>query len=156
MRVLTGKPAIRQVTIPEGKTFLQIAKEVCSQAAGVICIGSCSAFGNIPAAKPNPGGYKGVGDVLIGAASLAADFNGTGKAAHIIDKLIEMIHLNETLYSCGLACSSEGHATKAGNCEIDMLLANVCKQNVTRFPYEIARLAEDIDFVAPYSVHDRC
>jgi 4-hydroxybutyryl-CoA dehydratase/vinylacetyl-CoA-Delta-isomerase len=25
-----------------------------------------------------------------------------------------------------------------------MLLANVCKQNVTRFPYEIARLAEDI------------
>jgi 4-hydroxybutyryl-CoA dehydratase/vinylacetyl-CoA-Delta-isomerase len=25
-----------------------------------------------------------------------------------------------------------------------MLLANVCKQNVTRFPYEIARLAEDL------------
>jgi 4-hydroxybutyryl-CoA dehydratase/vinylacetyl-CoA-Delta-isomerase len=35
-------------------------------------------------------------------------------------------------------------AIKAGNYEIDMLLANVCKQNVTRFPYEIARLAEDI------------
>ena len=27
---------------------------------------------------------------------------------------------------------------------VDTLLANVCKQNVTRFPYEIARLAEDI------------
>jgi len=27
---------------------------------------------------------------------------------------------------------------------INMLLANVCKQNVTRFPYEITRLAEDI------------
>jgi len=27
---------------------------------------------------------------------------------------------------------------------MDMLLANVCKQNVTRFPYEIGRLAEDI------------
>ena len=26
----------------------------------------------------------------------------------------------------------------------DLLLANVCKQNVTRFPYEIVRLAEDI------------
>jgi 4-hydroxybutyryl-CoA dehydratase/vinylacetyl-CoA-Delta-isomerase len=25
-----------------------------------------------------------------------------------------------------------------------MLLANVCKQNITRFPYEICRLAEDI------------
>ncbi len=91
------------------------------------------------------GGCKvGVGDVLIGATSLAADFNGTSKASHIIDKIIEMVHLNETLYSCGLACSSEGHPTKAGNYEIDMLLANVCKQNVTRFPYEIARLAEDI------------
>ena len=32
----------------------------------------------------------------------------------------------------------------AGNCQINLLLANVCKQNVTRLPYEIARLAEDI------------
>jgi len=86
----------------------------------------------------------GVGDVLIGAASLVADFNGTTKASHIVDKIIEMVHLNETLYSCGLACSYEGHPTTAGSYEIDMLLANVCKQNVTRFPYEIARLAEDI------------
>ena len=60
------------------------------------------------------------------------------------DKLIEMIHLNETLYSCGIACSTEGHITDSGNYIIDLLLANVCKQNVTRFPYEIARLAEDI------------
>ena len=52
-----------------------------------------------------------------------------------------MTHLNETLYSCGIACSSEGHKTKAGNYQIDLLLANVCKQNVTRFPYEIVRLA---------------
>ena len=65
-------------------------------------------------------------------------------ASHIKDKLIEMVHLNETLYSCGIACSAEGSKTKAGNYIIDMLLANICKQNVTRFPYEIARLAEDI------------
>lgn len=32
----------------------------------------------------------------------------------------------------------------AGNYMVDLLLANVNKQNVTRFPYEIARLAEDI------------
>ncbi|WP_455129883.1 4-hydroxyphenylacetate 3-hydroxylase C-terminal domain-containing protein, partial [Pseudoramibacter alactolyticus] len=37
-----------------------------------------------------------------------------------------------------------GHATPAGNYQIDLLLANVCKQNITRFPYEIVRLAEDI------------
>lgn len=91
------------------------------------------------------GGCKvGVGDVLIGAAALAADYNGANKASHIKDKLIEMTHLNETLFSCGLACSCEGKPTKAGNYEIDLLLANVCKQNITRFPYEISRLAEDI------------
>jgi len=91
------------------------------------------------------GGCKvGVGDVLIGAAALAADYNGASKASHIKDKLIEMTHLNETLYSCGIACSSQGHKTASGTYLIDLLLANVCKQNVTRFPYEIARLAEDI------------
>ena len=91
------------------------------------------------------GGCKvGVGDVIIGAAALAADYNGANKASHIKDKLIEMTHLNETLYCCGIACSTEGYETKAGNYQIDLLLANVCKQNVTRFPYEIVRLAEDI------------
>ena len=91
------------------------------------------------------GGCKvGVGDVLIGAAALAADYNGAAKASHIKDKLIEMIHLNETLYACGIACSAEGVRMPAGNCQINLPLANVCKQNVTRLPYEIARLAEDI------------
>ncbi len=91
------------------------------------------------------GGCKvGVGDVLIGAAAVAADYNGAAKASHIKDKLIEMTHLNETLYCCGIACSAEGHPTESGNYIIDLLLANVCKQNVTRFPYEIVRLAEDI------------
>ena len=91
------------------------------------------------------GGCKvGVGDVLIGAAAVAAEYNGAARASHIKDKLIEMTHLNETLYCCGIACSAEGHPTDSGNYIIDLLLANVCKQNVTRFPYEIARLAEDI------------
>lgn len=91
------------------------------------------------------GGCKvGVGDVLIGAAAVAADYNGVAKASHVKDKLIEMTHLNETLYACGIACSAEGHPTASGNYMIDLLLANVCKQNVTRFPYEIARLAEDL------------
>lgn len=91
------------------------------------------------------GGCKvGVGDVLIGAAALAAEYNGVSRASHIREKLIEMIHLNETLYACGIACSAEGYQTASGTYLIDLLLANVCKQNVTRFPYEIARLAEDI------------
>ena len=91
------------------------------------------------------GGCKaGVGDVLIGAAAVAAEYNGVEKASHVKDKLIEMMHLNETLYCCGIACSAEGKATASGNYQIANLLANVCNPHVTRFPYEIARLAEDI------------
>ncbi|MFX1566428.1 MAG: 4-hydroxyphenylacetate 3-hydroxylase C-terminal domain-containing protein, partial [Promethearchaeota archaeon] len=91
------------------------------------------------------GGCKvGVGDVLIGAAATIAEYNGVEKAAHIKDKITEMVHLNETLYACGMACSSCGTATPAGNYLVDILLANVCKQNVTRFPFEIARLLQDI------------
>ena len=91
------------------------------------------------------GGCKvGVGDVLIGAVAAMMDYHGLAKASHLRDKLVEMIHLNETLYACGIACSAEGFKTPSGTYEINQLLANVTKLNVTRFPYEIARLAQDI------------
>jgi [NiFe] hydrogenase small subunit len=47
-----------------GRSFLDIAKEVVPKAAATISIGSCASWGGIQAAKPNPGGYKGVGDAL--------------------------------------------------------------------------------------------
>jgi 4-hydroxybutyryl-CoA dehydratase/vinylacetyl-CoA-Delta-isomerase len=91
------------------------------------------------------GGCKvGVGDVLIGATATAAEYAGVAQAAHVKRKIAEMLHLNETLFACGLACSYMGAPTPSGTYLVDLLLANVCKQNVTRFPYEIARLAEDI------------
>lgn len=91
------------------------------------------------------GGCKvGVGDVLIGAAQLAAEYQGAARASHVRDKITEMVHLNETLFCCGIACSARGNQTPAGNYEVDALLANICKLNVTRFPFEIARLLQDI------------
>jgi 4-hydroxybutyryl-CoA dehydratase / vinylacetyl-CoA-Delta-isomerase len=86
----------------------------------------------------------GVGDVLIGAAQTAAEYNGAQKASHIKDKIIEMNHLNETLFCGCLACASEGHKEPSGTYLVNTLLANVHKHNVTRFPYEISRLAQDI------------
>jgi 4-hydroxybutyryl-CoA dehydratase/vinylacetyl-CoA-Delta-isomerase len=55
-----------------------------------------------------------------------------------------MIHLSETLYSSSIACSAEGQATPSGAYLVDTMLANVCKQNVTRFHFEVARLAVDL------------
>jgi 4-hydroxybutyryl-CoA dehydratase/vinylacetyl-CoA-Delta-isomerase len=95
--------------------------------------------------RQNYGACKtGLTDVLVGATSALADVQGTSKAAHIKDKIIEMIHLNETLYCCSIACSSQGYKTPSGAYFPDPLLANVTKQNVTRLIYEIARLAQDI------------
>jgi len=86
----------------------------------------------------------GLGDVLIGAAQTIAEYNGVDRASHIKDKIIEMNHLNETLYCGAIACASEGHREPSGTYYVNTLLANVHKQNVTRFPFEIARLAQDI------------
>lgn len=86
----------------------------------------------------------GVGDVLIGAAAAIAEMNGVAQASHVRDKLVEMTHLNETIYGAGIASSHESHPTRAGNFINDDVLANVCKHNVTRFPFELGRLAQDL------------
>jgi 4-hydroxybutyryl-CoA dehydratase/vinylacetyl-CoA-Delta-isomerase len=86
----------------------------------------------------------GLGDVLVGAAAAIADYNGVANASHIKDKLVEMTHLNETIFATGIASSYQSHKTTAGNYQNDDMLANVCKHNVTRFPYELSRLAQDI------------
>ncbi|MDR1320275.1 MAG: 4-hydroxybutyryl-CoA dehydratase [Gracilibacteraceae bacterium] len=91
------------------------------------------------------GGCKaGVGDCVIGAAALIAEYNGVANKSHIKDKLVEMTHLNEVLYQGGIAAGAEGYELPAGTYMVDMLLANCTKLNVTRFPYEICRMAEEI------------
>ena len=47
-----------------GRTFLDIAKDVVPKALATICMGTCSSYGGVQAAKPNPGGYVGVGEAL--------------------------------------------------------------------------------------------
>lgn len=47
-----------------GRTFLEIARDVIPKAAATIALGTCAAYGGIPAARPNPGGYKGVTDAI--------------------------------------------------------------------------------------------
>ena len=123
------------VFIPNERIFMNGESEFCGR-----LVESFAAYH-----RQSYGGCKvGVGDVLVGAAASIAEYNGVEKASHIRDKITEMVHLNETLYSCGIACSAAGHKTPAGNYLVDLLLANVCKQNVTRFPYEISRLLQDI------------
>jgi hydrogenase small subunit len=53
-----------------GRSALQIAREVCGGAAAVIAIGTCAAFGGLPAAAPNPTGALGVADAVPGLKAL--------------------------------------------------------------------------------------
>jgi 4-hydroxybutyryl-CoA dehydratase / vinylacetyl-CoA-Delta-isomerase len=95
--------------------------------------------------RQNYGGCKGgVSDIIIGATALAAQYQGTAGASHIKDKLIEMMHLTETVYAGSVACSAMGSKTKSGAFYPDPLLANCTKHNITRNIYEISRLAHDI------------
>jgi [NiFe] hydrogenase small subunit len=91
-----------------GKTFLEVAKEVCPKAAAVICIGACATFGGIQAAAPNPGGYKGVGDALgIKTVNIAGcppnpiNFVGTVVNYLLLGKLPALDDLGRPLFAYG-------------------------------------------------------
>ena len=91
-----------------GRTFLEVGKEVCARAAGVICIGSCACYGNIQAAKPNPGGYKGVGEALgiktvniAGCPPNPVNFVGTIVNYLLLGKLPALDDLGRPLFAYG-------------------------------------------------------
>jgi hydrogenase small subunit len=53
-----------------GRSGLDIAREVCGSAAATIAVGTCAAFGGIPAAAPNPTGALSVADAVPGVKNL--------------------------------------------------------------------------------------
>jgi len=53
-----------------GRSALEIAREVCGGAAATVAVGTCAAFGGIPAAAPNPTGALSVADAVPGIKNL--------------------------------------------------------------------------------------
>jgi 4-hydroxybutyryl-CoA dehydratase/vinylacetyl-CoA-Delta-isomerase len=88
------------------------------------------------------GCLAGCGDVLTGAAALLAEYNGLSRP--LADRLVEMTYLSESMYAQALGAAYAGQSTPSGAWFPDPLLANVTKASVTRLPYEIQRLAEDV------------
>ncbi len=123
------------VFVPNDRIFTRGEHQFCGRMVEI--------FGNYHRSSYS-GCKSGMGDVLIGATALAAEYQGTSAASHIRDKLVEMTHLNETLYSTGIACAAEGHPLPSGNYMVDSLLANVCKLWVGQFPFQVSRLAQDV------------
>ncbi len=91
------------------------------------------------------GGCKaGLIDVAIGASYALAEYTGVAEASHVRDKITEMILLAESMYAAGLAAAYEGSKQESGTYWVNPVYANVTKQLVTRYPYEVARLTHDI------------
>ncbi|SMC27228.1 [NiFe] hydrogenase small subunit [Desulfacinum hydrothermale DSM 13146] len=95
-----------------GKTMLDIAKEVCPKALATICIGTCSSFGGVQAAAPNPTGAKGVADALgdqlktpvvnvPGCPPNPINFVGTVVNYLLFGKLPELDDKNRPLFAYG-------------------------------------------------------
>ena len=123
------------VFVPEERIFMKGEYKMAGQLVELFAAHHRASYG---------GCKVGVGDVLIGAASAIAEAHGTEKTSHIKDKIAEMIHLNETLHAGALASALKGRKTPSGAYAVDPLLANVCKLNITRFPFDLSRLAQDI------------
>jgi len=94
-------------------------------------------FGNYH--RHSHGGCKcGVGDILIGAAATATDYNGLPNVSHINNKLAEMLKVTEAIYGCSVAASVESTITPSGIYNVDPVLSNISKL------YEGKELAEVI------------
>lgn len=94
-------------------------------------------FGNYH--RHSHGGCKcGVGNVLIGAAATAAEYNGLPRVPHINNKLAEMLKVTEAIYGCAIAASVESVPTSSGIYNVDPVLSNTAKL------YEGKELAEVI------------
>ena len=117
-------------------------------------------FGNYH--RHSHGGCKcGVGDVLIGAAAAAAEYNGLSNVSHINNKLAEMLKVTEAIYGCSVAASVESVPTPSGIYNVDPVLSNTSKlyegkelAEVIRMMIEIAGgmvtdLPSDKDFAHP-------
>ncbi len=95
--------------------------------------------------RQSHGGCKaGKIDCMIGAALTLMDYNGTSKASHLKQKVIDMIHRAETLYGCCLAASYEGKKQPSGTYYIDTVLANASKIHEGKEMSEAIRLMVDV------------
>jgi len=95
--------------------------------------------------RQSHGGCKsGKIDVMTGAALLMMEYNGTTKVSQHREKVINMIHMAETLYGCSLAASYEGKKEPSGTFFIDPILANASKIHEGKEMAEVTRLLIDV------------
>jgi hydrogenase small subunit len=105
-----------------GRSALQIASEVCKDALAVVAVGTCAAYGGLPAAAPNPTGAVSISDAVPGLKTLinmpACPVNGENLVALItyfltFDRWPALDKLGRPLFAYGKAihdaCERRSH-----------------------------------------------
>jgi 4-hydroxybutyryl-CoA dehydratase/vinylacetyl-CoA-Delta-isomerase len=83
-------------------------------------------------------------DLLIGAAALAADYNGVADARHIQDKLTDLIQASALIYAAGAAAALESTTAGPGTALPDPVKANAGKNFSGVKFYDAVRVLHDI------------
>ncbi len=100
-------------------------------------------FGNYH--RHSHGGCKcGVGDVIVGAAALSADYNGLPRVSHINAKIVEMLKTTMAIYGCSVAASVESTKTESGIYTVDPVLSNTSKLYEGKELHEVIRMMIEI------------
>ena len=103
-----------------GRTFLEVAQSVIPYAKATIAYGTCASFGGVQAARPNPGGFKGVGDALKvqtinipGCPPNPVNLVGTIVNYLLLDRLPQLDSAGRPLFAYGKTihdqCPRRGH-----------------------------------------------
>lgn len=65
-----------------------------------------------------------VTDIFMGATSLVAEYNGVGKAPHIVDDVTVMMAQAELIYAAGIAAAHTSRVTSSGAVEPNFMYTN--------------------------------
>ncbi len=83
-------------------------------------------------------------DLLIGAAAVAADYNGVANARHIREKLSDLHDHSETAFGCALASIYTGEKTASGVFTPNSLYVNIAKHKGVEAIWKGTYTAADI------------
>jgi 4-hydroxyphenylacetate 3-monooxygenase/4-hydroxybutyryl-CoA dehydratase/vinylacetyl-CoA-Delta-isomerase len=63
-------------------------------------------------------------DIILGAASLAAEYSGVGDAPHVVDELTELMVIAELIYASGIAAAARAKKSSSGIYTPEFLYSN--------------------------------
>lgn len=85
-----------------------------------------------------------IGDQLVGAAQLIAEYNGVDKSSHIRDKIVKLIQYVEMIRACGKAAALDCQDMPDGICAPNPVFVYVGKYHMANNFHGAAKTLQDI------------